>query len=82
VVKEKEKIIERIFDRQDENGLWKVIPETHKYYPDYVHYVPNYKASLWVLIQLAELQVDKNDPRIQKPLETVKSHLFDEEHGI
>ncbi|WP_299548998.1 hypothetical protein [Seonamhaeicola sp.] len=78
----KQSIIERIFNNQDENGLWKVISKTHKYYPDYLHYVPNYKASLWTLILLAELECDKNDERIRKPLEIVKTHLFDEEFGI
>lgn len=75
-------LIEKIFAAQNENGLWKVIPETHKYYPDYLHYVPNYKASLWTLILLADLQCDRADPRIQKPLEQVKDHLFDEAYGI
>ncbi|PRX56656.1 hypothetical protein [Flagellimonas meridianipacifica] len=82
MLKEKKNIIERIFDSRDDNGLWKVIPKTHKHYPDYMHYVPNYKASLWTLILLAELECDKDDVRIKKPLETVKTHLFDEEHGI
>ena len=77
-----QKIIERVFDSADENGLWGLIPKTHKYYPDYLHYVPNYKASLWTLILLAELQCERNDKRVTKPLEEVKNHLFDEEYGI
>ncbi len=82
MLKGKENIIERIFDRQDKNGLWKVIPKTHKYYPDYLHYVPNYKASLWALLLLAELGCDKDDVRVKKPLQIVKNHLFDETYGI
>lgn len=75
-------IIEKIFAAQSENGLWKMIPESHKYFPDYLHYVPNYKSSLWTLILLADLQCDRNDSRVSKPLEEVKKHLFDEEYGI
>lgn len=79
---EHQTIIERIFEKQDDNGLWTLIPETHKHYPDHLHYVPNYKASLWVLIQLAELECNPSDERIKQPLNTIKGHLFDEEHGI
>ncbi len=79
---EKESIIERIFDSRDKNGLWKVISKTHKYYPDYLHYVPNYNASLWALLLLAELECDKDDVRVKTPLQIVKNHLFDKAYGI
>ena len=82
-VKERQnQLIEKIFAAQGPEGFWKVIPDTHKYYPDYLHYVPNYKASLWTLILLADLECDPGDPRIQKPLNGVKKHLFDEVSGI
>lgn len=77
----RQEIIERIFAAQND-GLWKVIPPTHKYYPDYLHYVPNYKASLWTLLLLADLKCDSTDPRIEKPLQIVKAHLFDKDYGI
>jgi len=79
---ERQQMIERIFAARNENGLWKEIPSSHKYYPDYLHYVPNYKASLWALILLADLQCERDDERIIKPLLDVKNHLFDVEHGI
>lgn len=79
---QRQQLIERIFASRNEDGLWKVIPETHKAYPIYLHYVPNYKASLWTLLLLAELQCPRDDERIQKPLTTVKAHLFDPKHGI
>ncbi len=75
-------IIEKIFATRDESGLWKMIPPGHKYFPAYLHYVPNYKATLWTLILLADLQCDPTDERINKPLQTVKDHLFDEGFGI
>lgn len=79
---QRQKLIERIFASQNDQGLWAVIPESHQYFPDYLHYVPNYKASLWTLILLADLKCNRNDPRIIKPLQAVKKHLFDEHHGI
>jgi hypothetical protein len=82
VTNNRQNIIEKIFNTRDENGLWEIIPENHKYYPNYLHYVPNYKASLWTLLLLAELKCNKDDERIMKPLKTIKNHLFDEEYGI
>jgi len=75
-------IIERVFEKQSANGLWKVLPTKHKYYPDAQHYVPMYSASLWVLILLADLKIDRKDVRIKKPLSIIKDHLFDTNFGI
>ncbi len=75
-------IIEKIFGAQKENGMWQEISPGHKYYPDYLHYVPNYKASLWTLILLADLRCGQNEKRIEKPLRDVKNHLFDHDYGI
>ncbi len=78
----RQNIIEKIFAAQNNQGLWETIPESHKYYPDCLHYAPNYKSSLWTLILLAELQCERDDPRIQKPLQEVTNHLFDPDYGI
>ncbi len=82
MISNRQELIEKIFSRRNEQGLWELIPASHKYYPDYLHYVPNYRGSLWVLLLLADLQCDRNDERITKPLQVVKDHLFDEDHGI
>ena len=77
-----QKIIDRIFGAQGENGFWKVLSESDKYYPDYIHYVPNFKATLWTLILLADLVHNKNDPRIKKPLKEIQNLFFNPEFGI
>jgi hypothetical protein len=75
-------IIRRIFERQGEHGFWTVIPESNKYYPDYVHYVPIYNATLWTLILLADLEADPSDPRVQAPLNELQHHFFDDTFGL
>lgn len=75
-------IINKIFEAQDENGFWKMLPPSDKYYPDYLHYVPNFKATLWTLILLADLSLDPDDERIKKPLSELQRHFFDAEFGI
>lgn len=77
-----EKIINRIFKAQGENGFWKMLPESDKYYPDFMHYVPNFKATLWTLILLADLGHDRNDSRVKKPLKEIQTHFFDSNYGI
>lgn len=77
-----QKIIDRIFAAQQENGFWKTLPESHKYYPEYMHYVPNFKSTLWTLILLADLRHYQDDVRVQKPLKAIKEHFFDPEYGI
>lgn len=75
-------IIDKIFASREKDSLWKVLPQSHDAFPNYLHYIPNYRASLWTLLLLADLKCDPNEPRVQKPLQTVKDHLFDEQHGI
>lgn len=76
------KVIEKIFAKQKANGCWTEIEAGHANYPNCLHYVPTYNASLWVLIMLADLQCDPNDKRIATPLKAVSEHLFDEKYGI
>lgn len=75
-------IITKIFDAQDSHGFWKILPVNDKHYPTYLHYIPNFRASLWTLILLADLRYDKNDERVLKPLNALKNHFFDKKTGI
>jgi hypothetical protein len=77
-----QKIINRIFDSLGDDGFWKVIGSENTYYPSHLHYVPTYKASLWTLILLADIECPKDDTRAKKVLSEIQDHLFDENHGI
>lgn len=81
-MKNHQKIINKIFDAQGENGFWKMLSESDKYYPDYMHYVPNFKSTLWTLILLADLGCDRKDARVKRPLKEIKKHFYDPEFGI
>lgn len=59
-----------------------MLSESEKYYPDYLHYVPNFKSTLWTLILLADICHDKNDIRVRKPLKTIQDHFYDSKTGI
>ncbi len=81
-IERRKEIIERVFAAQDEDGFWKRITEKDKGYPQHLHYVPAFRATLWSLILLAELKCNREDPRIKKPFVTLKNHFFDAESGI
>lgn len=78
----KPQLINKLFELQNPNGCWSVIPETHKYYPDYLHYVPNFKAGLWVLILLSDLKCDPDESRIKEPLRIIQEHFYDSKEQI
>lgn len=75
-------LIDKIFNAQDQNGLWKVLPKTDKNYPELVHYSPNFRASLWTLILLADLESERNYIRVKYALEVIKTHFYDNNYGI
>lgn len=79
---QKEAIISKVFEQQGTNGLWKLLDKDNNYYPICLHYIPNFKASLWTLILLADLELDRNDERIKLPLETIINHFFDKKERI
>ena len=79
---QRQKIIDRVFAAQGDNGCWKMLSSSDKYYPEYMHYVPNFKATLWALVLLADLKCDKNDPRVKKPLREVQKQFYDPNFGI
>ncbi len=81
-MKDPQIIIDKIFDAQGEHGFWKILPASDRYYQDYLHYVPNFKATLWTLILLADLGCDRNDQRVKKPLKGIQDQFFDPEVGI
>jgi hypothetical protein len=78
----RQNIIHKIFEAQGENGFWKMLPPSDKHYPSCLHYAPNFKATLWTLLLLADLGLDPNDERVKKPLSELQCHFFDPKFGI
>lgn len=75
-------LADRIASLQDSNGCWNVLLPSDPHYPELNHYVPNYKSTLWTLVLLADLKVDPNDPRFQKPLSIISEHFFDQDSEV
>ena len=73
-------LVHEILGRQDENGCWNVLEPGDKYYPDYQHYCPKYKSSLWTLVFLADLKCGDYNP--EKPFRIITESFYDNQNGI
>ncbi len=73
-------LIREIHGKQDENGYWNVLKPGDKYYPDYQHYCPKYKSTLWTLILLADLKCRTYNH--EKPFNLIARSFYDNENGI
>lgn len=78
---DKKEYINRIKELQDNSGCWNVDWD-NRYGPELTHYVPNYKSTLWTLILLADIEVDRDDPSLKLPLKTIVEHFWDDNNGI
>jgi hypothetical protein len=76
-----ETIIEKILDLQDDNGCWNVLKEGDAQFR-YNYYVPSYSSTYWTLVLLADLKCDPHNERIVTPLNIIKEHFWDQQHGI
>ena len=77
-----QKIIDRIFEQQESDCHWKSLPESDKRFKIYNHYTPTFRSTLWTLILLADLELDRNDTRVIKPLLDLQNQFFDERYNI
>lgn len=77
-----DKIVTKIFELQGENGCWNLTSPKSKHYPQYEHYIPKYKTTLWTLILLADIKYKRDEQRINKPVETIFNHFFNKSEKI
>lgn len=75
-------IIERIFAARGDAGCWKTLAEGDPRYPVYQHYVPTFRATLWALVQLADMGLDPADERVRLPLAMVRKQFFDRDNRV
>jgi len=81
-----ESVTRKIIELQDENGCWNVLKENDKDYPKLNYYKPIYKATLWTLILLADIQTDvRNKEKMgsfSNALKIISNHFLDRDLNI
>jgi hypothetical protein len=76
------KIAEKIFELQGDNGCWNYIDARVTQYPEFEHYTPKYKTTLWTLILLADIKHNRDEQRIKKPVKIIFDHFYDKKESI
>jgi hypothetical protein len=79
--KNTQKIVTKIFEVQDENGCWR-FPHSYGNYPQYDHYMPKYRSTLWTLILLAEIKHNCKEERVNKAIKTLVSHFYNKKEKV
>jgi hypothetical protein len=75
-------LFSEIFSLRAENGCWNELDTGDRHYPELNHYVPKYKATLWVLILLADMQYRQQGDEIRKPMKIISDHFRDRKAPI
>jgi hypothetical protein len=75
-------ITSTILKLQDESGCWNVLNENDPHDPALNYYVPIYKATLWTLILLADIQCDPQNDSLRQPLKIISNHFLDKKSNI
>ncbi len=74
--------IEKTLAKQDDAFRWGFNEKQAYERPEYVYYSPNYKATLWTLILLADIKAPANIPQIKPAIRLITERFYDPEHGI
>lgn len=74
--------VEEILARQDDSFRWGHDEKQARLRPEYLYYSPNFRATLWTLVLLADLQAPVGLPQIQASLRLITDHFHAPEHEI
>jgi hypothetical protein len=75
-------LLEAILSRQDESFRWGYDPAQARHRPEYLYYSPTYRASLWTLVLLADLQAPPGLAPVEAALRLVSDRFYSPEHGL
>ena len=74
--------IEKILAKQDASYRWGFDENQSRERPEYLYYSPNFKATLWTLLLLADIQAPADLAQIKPSIQLITEHFYDPEHGI
>lgn len=74
--------IEKILTKQDDSFRWGFDEKQARERPEYLHYSPNFKSTLWTLLLLADIKAPVDIPQIKPPIRLITEHFYNPAHGI
>lgn len=78
----RDQTIKEILAKQDVSFRWGYNEKQALERPEYLHYSPNFKSTLWTLVFLADLKAPLDLPQIEASIQLIATHFYDPEHGI
>lgn len=78
----RERTVSDILSRQDRSFRWGYNEKQALERPEYLHYSPNFKSTLWTLVFLADLKAPLGLPQIEASIQLIATHFYEPEHGI
>ena len=74
--------IEQILAKQDDAFRWGFNERQARERPEYLHYSPMFKSTLWTLLLLADIKAPVDLPQIKASIRIVTERFYDPKHGI
>src|SRR4030066_1948559 len=74
--------IEKILVKQDDSFRWGFDERQARERPEYLHYSPTFKSTLWTLLLLADIKAPVDIPQIKPSIRLITERFYDLEHGF
>ena len=78
----RKRLVKRILAKQDEHFRWGFDEKLAQERPEYLHYWPKYKSTLWTLLLLADIQAPVDIPQLEPSIQLVTERFYEPEQGI
>ena len=78
----RKQLVAKILAKQDQQFRWGFDEQAARERPELTYYWPKYKATLWTLLLLADIQAPVNNSQIDRSFDIVADHFFDKTNAI
>lgn len=78
----REQLVKRILAKQDEHFRWGFDEKLAQERPEYLHYWPKYKSTLWTLLLLADIQAPVDIHQLEPSIQLITDRFYEPEQGV
>ena len=78
----RKRLVKRILAKQDEHFRWGFDEKLAQERPEYLHYWPKYKSTLWALLLLADLRAPVDIPQLEPSIQLITERFYEPEPGV
>jgi len=78
----RKRLVKRILAKQDEHFRWGFDEKLAQERPEYLHYWPKYKSTLWALLLLADLRAPVDIPQLEPSIQLITERFYEPEQSV